>query len=82
MQQRGKPGPVDASFRQSVNMNIENVVRRAEAMACKLERDQLVAPGAAPTPVEPVVKTVTNLLSTAMNPTNLVKMTELYQPWF
>ena len=95
---RGKPYAMDLNFRQQVAMNIDHIVRRAETMACKLEREQVCHPVLRPagrdlliharqvvtpnTPAEPVVRTVVNLLSQAMNPMNLVKMTEIYQPWF
>jgi transformation/transcription domain-associated protein len=38
---RGQPWTFDISFRTNCASNIENVVKRAEVMACKLERDQV-----------------------------------------
>lgn len=38
---RGKPYAMDLNFRQQVAMNIDHIVRRAETMACKLEREQV-----------------------------------------
>ncbi|KAF9453072.1 FAT-domain-containing protein [Macrolepiota fuliginosa MF-IS2] len=71
----------DAAFRQGVAANIDGVVKRAEVMACKTEREnQLQNNGA--TATVPVVQTITNLISTATNPVQLAKMGELYLPWF
>lgn len=38
---RGKPWAVDMLFRQSVAANIDGVVKRAETMACKNERENV-----------------------------------------
>ena len=35
------PVQIDNVFRQSVSANIDGVVKRAETMACKIERDQV-----------------------------------------
>jgi len=74
----------DVSFRNNVASNIDGVVKRAEAMACKVEREQStpqnVAAQMANSPQ--VMQTVTNLISTATNPVQLVKMTEMFLPWF
>jgi transformation/transcription domain-associated protein len=32
---------MDLAFRQHVSVNIDNLVKRAEVMACKLEREQV-----------------------------------------
>jgi transformation/transcription domain-associated protein len=40
MYMRGRPWAVDLLFRQHVVANIEGVVKRAEIMACKNEREQ------------------------------------------
>ncbi|EJF61235.1 atypical/PIKK/TRRAP protein kinase [Dichomitus squalens LYAD-421 SS1] len=71
---------IDVSFRMSVSANIESVIKRAETMACKIEREQQQTVQTANT--TPVVQTVANLISTATNPLNLVKMGEAYVPWF
>ncbi|KAF7332097.1 hypothetical protein MKEN_00090300 [Mycena kentingensis (nom. inval.)] len=68
-------------IKRSVAGNIDGVVKRAEAMACKLERDHATAHPSVP-PTQPVVQTVTNLVSTATNPIQLSKMGEMYIPWF
>ncbi|KAI0650812.1 atypical/PIKK/TRRAP protein kinase [Trametes meyenii] len=81
-QHRGKAIQIDMNFRLSVTNNIDNVVKRAETMACKLERDQALQQTAQNMSNTPVVQTVSNLISTATNPVNLVKMTELFVPWF
>jgi len=38
---RGKPWTFDLAFRQNVALNTEGVVKRAETMSCKIERDQV-----------------------------------------
>ena len=38
---RGQPWTFDVSFRTNCAANIDGVVKRAEVMACKLERDQV-----------------------------------------
>lgn len=78
---RGRTWTVDQFFRQSVTANIDGIVKRAETMACKLEREQALQNNSHPGQI-PVVQTVTNLISNATNPIQLAKMGELYQPWF
>ena len=39
---RGKPWTFDLSFRTSVAESIKGVVTRAETLACKLEREQVI----------------------------------------
>lgn len=41
MGMRGRPWTVDMTFRQCVTNNIDGVVKRAETMACKNEREQV-----------------------------------------
>ncbi|KAF9222005.1 FAT-domain-containing protein [Gyrodon lividus] len=77
---RGQPWTFDISFRTNCAANIDGVVKRAEVMACKLERDQIGMVSAPPT--VPVIQTVTNLISTATNPIQLMRMSEIYHPWF
>ncbi|KAI9063246.1 atypical/PIKK/TRRAP protein kinase [Trametes sanguinea] len=79
---RGKVPQIDMSFRQNVAANIEGVVKRAETMACKLERDQALQQNAQNMSTTPIVQTVANLISTATNPMNLVKMPEHFVQWF
>lgn len=92
---RGQPWTFDISFRTNCAANIEGVVKRAEVMACKLEREQVsdVQIGLAQAnsqqiglvstpPTAPVIQTVTNLISTATNPIQLMRMPEIYHPWF
>jgi len=38
---RGQPWTFDLSFRTNVATNIDGVIKRAEVMACKTERDQV-----------------------------------------
>ncbi|KAG9317678.1 hypothetical protein JVU11DRAFT_1890 [Chiua virens] len=77
---RGQPWTFDISFRANCALNIDGVVKRAEIMACKIEREQIGMLSTPPT--APVVQTVTNLLSTATNPIQLMRMSEIYHPWF
>ncbi|TFK43492.1 hypothetical protein BDQ12DRAFT_731508 [Crucibulum laeve] len=81
MSARGRPWAIDQIFRQGVAANIEGVVKRAETMACKAERESATQNGGSSMTV-PVVQTVTNLISSATNPLQLAKMGELYNPWF
>lgn len=94
---RGQPWTFDISFRTNCAANIDGVVKRAEVMACKLERDQvrmtpdlqILAPAnwqqiglVSTPPTVPAVQTVTNLISAATNPIQLMRMLEIYHPWF
>jgi len=76
-----RPWSFDINFRNTVANAIEGVVKRAEAMACKVEREQ-----AASNPTNlgqtPVIQTITNLISISTNPLVLVRMQEMYNPWF
>ena len=45
---RHKPWMFDLSFRQNVAQNIDGVVKRAETMACKVERETVRVPLASP----------------------------------
>jgi len=81
MQARGKPWNSDISFRHNVAQLTEGVVKRAEALACKVEREQAMNNPQSPGTV-PVLQTVTNMISTATNPIQLMKMTEMFVPWF
>ncbi|KDR83700.1 hypothetical protein GALMADRAFT_236040 [Galerina marginata CBS 339.88] len=80
-QMRARPWQVDNQFRQCVVSHIDNIVKRAENLSCKLERDNAQLNNGM-TVNTPVVQTVTNLISAATNPIQLAKMGELYQPWF
>jgi transformation/transcription domain-associated protein len=77
---RGRSTNTDANFRKFVAANIDGVVKRAETMACKVEREQAVQNPTAQV-LAPVVQTVTNLISSATNPIQLTKMGEMYTPW-
>ncbi|KAJ7638852.1 FAT domain-containing protein [Roridomyces roridus] len=77
----GNAGSNDPNFRKFVAANIDSIVKRAETMACKVEREQAVQNPTAPV-MAPVVQTVTNLISSATNPIQLTKMGEMYTPWF
>ncbi|OBZ70424.1 Transcription-associated protein 1 [Grifola frondosa] len=79
---RGKmPTPIDSSFRKQVATCIEGVVKRAETMACKVEREQAGQSTQNPT-TTPATQTVTNLIGLATNPVNLMRMSDLFLPWF
>ncbi|KAF7355349.1 hypothetical protein MSAN_01451500 [Mycena sanguinolenta] len=77
---RGRATSADANFRKFVAANLDGVVKRAETMACKIEREQAVNNPTAPV-LAPVVQTVANLISSATNPIQLTKMGEMYTPW-
>ncbi|KAG2141739.1 uncharacterized protein EDB93DRAFT_1329829 [Suillus bovinus] len=80
MHGKGHPWTFDLSFRTSCAANIEGVVKRAEIMACKIERE--TAQSTTNMGGIPVIQTVTNLISTATNPVQLMRMSEVYHPWF
>ncbi|GLB33849.1 putative PI3 PI4-kinase family protein [Lyophyllum shimeji] len=80
MAMRNQPWQADMAFRHHVSLNIEGVVKRAETMACKIEREQAVNTNNIL--AVPVIQTVTNLISSATNPIQLAKMGEMYHPWF
>ncbi|TFK56003.1 FAT-domain-containing protein [Heliocybe sulcata] len=71
----------DITFRNHVTTNIAVVVKNAETMACKVEREQAAQNPTTP-PSAPVVQTITNLISQATNPVNLSRMQDQYSPWF
>ena len=87
---------MDVLFRTSVVQHVDQIVKRAETMACKLERETVITLSLLPyldlshlqatsgltNMTGPVIQTVTNLISSATNPLQLTKMGELYQPWF
>jgi len=83
LSQRGKPWSLDLHFRQQVAGNIDGVIKRIDALACKLERDQALEAPNNPCPANvPLVSTVVKLITAATDPVNLMKMTEIYMPWF
>jgi transformation/transcription domain-associated protein len=81
LQSQKRPWTVDINFRNTIANATSCIVKRAETLGCKLEREQaLLNPqNLAQTPV---VQTVTNLISIATNPAQLMKMSEAYNPWF
>lgn len=99
MHGKGHPWTFDVTFRTSCAANIEGVVKRAETMACKIERETVSRESYGYSRTDwvaftmqaqttsnmsgvPVLQTVTNLISTATNPVQLMRMNEVYHPWF
>ena len=41
LQLRGRPWAIDQNFKNYVTAHIDAIVKRAETMACKLERDSV-----------------------------------------
>ncbi|CAL1700686.1 unnamed protein product [Somion occarium] len=72
----------DISFRNKVAACIDGVVKRAEIAACSVAREQAQTQGAIGPNSIPVLKLATDLISTATNPILLLKMTEMFTPWF
>jgi len=70
---------IDLAFRRQVAENIDGVVKKAELMACKHERNQEQKDVERPVPA---MQTVMNLIGMATNPLKLAVMAELYSPWF
>ncbi|THH28945.1 hypothetical protein EUX98_g5232 [Antrodiella citrinella] len=79
---RGKAWTFDVSFRKNVATIIEGVVKKAETLACKVEREQAIAAGMNNPNQTPVHQTVTALVNNACNPLNLARMGEIFQAWF
>ncbi|KZT74387.1 FAT-domain-containing protein [Daedalea quercina L-15889] len=80
---RTRAAPQDMAFRPAVIALADGVVKRAEYLGCKAEREAAIAakdPQNLPT--VPVLQTVTSLISDAMHPSRLAKMPEIYMPWF
>jgi len=69
--------PEPGKLREIVMGNIDEVVRRATVLSCKMERER--------TPVGagniPANQTVIDLLSKAMNPRHLAQMEPMWMPW-
>lgn len=98
LQLRNKSTTFDLAFRKHVASCIDNMVHKAELMACKIEREQVRINNnsfshsligrhqAINNPLnpgdKPVVQTVTNLISQATNPGALTRMLDTYHPWF
>ncbi|KAF7789373.1 hypothetical protein EIP86_000317 [Pleurotus ostreatoroseus] len=81
---KGKAWTFDQAFRQLVADMIKSVTDRADIMACRQERDKIIGnPQFIQSPnAMPVLQTIINLISDATNPMLLMKMGELYVPWF
>jgi len=67
----------DLVFRDHIAQNVEAIVKKAEILSCRLERDM----GNPNSPMT-AVQSITNLISEATNPQNLAKMGEAWYPWF
>ncbi|VDC00099.1 unnamed protein product [Peniophora sp. CBMAI 1063] len=80
---RGHSSNVDTTIRQDVGTMIEQVVKHAKTMGCKTEREQAMSDLQNPSPANvTLVYTATKLISAATDLINLMKMTEIYHPWF
>ncbi|KAI0268276.1 hypothetical protein BC834DRAFT_968481 [Gloeopeniophorella convolvens] len=83
MQARGRSWTMDPAFRQNVQVNIDTIMKRIETMGCKIEHDQARNNPNNPAPSQnSVMGTIINLVASATDPINLMKMTEIYSPWF
>jgi len=83
LQTRNKTWTVDPPFRQNVQVNIDTIMKRIETMGCKIEHDQAKSNPSNPAPsLQSVMGTTINLVGCAADPINLMKMTEIYSPWF
>ncbi|KAF9224621.1 FAT-domain-containing protein [Gyrodon lividus] len=80
MHGRCQPWTPDLFFHTNCAANIDGVVKRAEVMACRPKCDQIDMVSTLPT--APLTQTVTNLISVAANPIQLMNMSEIYHPWF
>ncbi|KAF8309342.1 hypothetical protein DL93DRAFT_2085770 [Clavulina sp. PMI_390] len=75
----GRSMPSDLSFRTVVLQNVDQIVRRAEILACKAERNEKSENSKAPTMSATLA--VDQLISQATNPQNLAGTTELFLPF-
>jgi len=83
LQARNRTWTVDLPFRQNVQVNIDTIMKRIETMGCKIEHDQAKSNPSNPAPsLQSVMGTIVNLVGSAADPINLMKMTEIYSPWF
>jgi len=83
LQARNRTWTVDLAFRQNVQVNIDTIMKRVETMGCKIEHDQAKSNPGNPAPsMNSVMGTIINLVASATDPINLMKMTEIYSPWF
>ncbi|KAI0698576.1 hypothetical protein BC835DRAFT_1541792 [Cytidiella melzeri] len=78
-----RPLVFDLAFRTHVSAHVDSVVKKAEIMACKVEREQAMnlqyLQGSNATPV---FHSVTNLISTATNPLMMARMNEHFMFWY
>ena len=88
---------IDQPFRNQVALNVESIVKKAELMSCKYERNQVcnflfygVVSNEnirskdlkeAEKPTQ-LMQTVTSLISMATNSNKLASMVDIYNPWF
>jgi len=70
---------VDHTFREEVAAMVDGVVKRAEMLACKVDREN--EPKSTSVALAPVNK-ISNLISSATNPASLAQMSENYHAWF
>ncbi|KZT41150.1 hypothetical protein SISSUDRAFT_1059707 [Sistotremastrum suecicum HHB10207 ss-3] len=75
----GRSPQMDNAIQNQVAALVDGVVKKAEILACKLEREQEPKANGAPLTA---VQTISNLISMATNPISLSKMSEHYYPWF
>nr|KAJ3422805.1 hypothetical protein HK105_006243 [Polyrhizophydium stewartii] len=73
-----KPAFQPAQLREHVNNNVEVIVRRAQALSCKAEREKPVP--SANERAEPVCRTILDLISQAVNPLKLAQMDIAFMP--
>ncbi|KAF8339104.1 FAT-domain-containing protein [Cantharellus anzutake] len=73
----GKQPSADIVFRTHVSQNVDVVVKRAEVLACKYERENTH-----PNSSIPASKAVSDLISISTNPQNLARMPEQWYPCY
>jgi len=80
MMHSGAPGN-EQNIRTFVTNIVDQIVRKAELMACRLEREQTMTGNSATGGQTNAVQSVVNLISTASNPQLLSRMSEQWLPW-
>ncbi|GJE84852.1 phosphatidylinositol kinase family protein [Phanerochaete sordida] len=83
LHQQKRPTAHDATFRTFVYTFCKDFVRRVETLACKREREEAQnTQNLQGGNVQPIYKTVTNLVLNATNPVNIASMNDMFMPWF
>ncbi|KAG8901590.1 hypothetical protein FRB99_005203 [Tulasnella sp. 403] len=76
-----KPGWTDQSLKPYVAPIVEQIVKKAELLSCRWERESALALGPGQPCATNAVQSVVSLISNASNPQLLSRMAEQWLPW-